>query len=136
MPTAGCALCNYTDLLGKEFHYGGRGPDRFDCYGLVMEVYRRRGIVLPEFESCSDPEEIHGSMLQGKDHFEQIDHPQPWCIVMLCVRPPFVSHVGVVLPNRNLFLHTMRAVNVCVERLASPEWQHRIRGYYRWHQKP
>jgi len=129
------ALFEYLDLLGKEFHYGGRGPDRFDCYGLVQEVYRRRGIFLPEFHSIADQEKIHGSMATGKELFQEIDRPEPWCVVMLCVRPPFMSHVGVVLPNLYQFLHIMRGVRACVERLDSTEWQHRIRGYYRWHQK-
>lgn len=125
-------MCNYTDLLGAEFAFGGRGPDRFDCYGLVREIYSRRGILLPEFESHTDPQLIHAGMDLGRQAFQQIERPEPWCIVMMSVRPPYVSHVGVVLPNLYQFLHTMPKVRVCVERLDSIEWQRRIRGYYRW----
>jgi cell wall-associated NlpC family hydrolase len=125
-------LCDYVDLLGKEFFYGGRGPDRFDCYGLVREIYRRRGIELPDVQSVTDPAEIHRRMAEGKECFREIERPEPYCIVMMSVRPPYVSHVGVVLPNLYQFLHTMQRVQVCVERLDSPEWSRRIRGYFRW----
>lgn len=129
-------LCNYADLLGKRFEYGGVGLESFDCYGLVQELYKRRGVELPSFKSISDPELIHNSMSEGKELFQKIESPEAWCVVMFCVRPPYVSHVGVVLPNLYQFIHTMHKVNVCVERLDSNEWHHRIRGYYKWHRKP
>ena len=44
----------YEDLLGKKFKYNGRGPDEYDCYGLVKEIYNRLGIELPEFASTDD----------------------------------------------------------------------------------
>jgi cell wall-associated NlpC family hydrolase len=33
--------------VGKPYRYGGRGPDSFDCSGLVAYVYGRAGIKLP-----------------------------------------------------------------------------------------
>ncbi|ROH89631.1 NlpC/P60 family protein [Stagnimonas aquatica] len=33
--------------VGKPYRYGGRGPDAFDCSGLVGYVYGRAGIKLP-----------------------------------------------------------------------------------------
>jgi hypothetical protein len=37
---------DYTDLLNKPYLRNGRGPDNYDCWGLVMEMYRRMGIEL------------------------------------------------------------------------------------------
>lgn len=31
-------------LLGKEYRYAGRGPDHFDCSGLVSKVYENVNI--------------------------------------------------------------------------------------------
>ena len=35
--------------LGKPWVVLGRGPDTFDCWGLVLWVYRAAGVVLPDF---------------------------------------------------------------------------------------
>jgi len=35
------------DLPGRPYLYGARGPASFDCWGLVLEVRRRLGLVLP-----------------------------------------------------------------------------------------
>lgn len=37
----------YRDLLGKPFAWGARGPDSFDCLGVVYEVLSRAGIAVP-----------------------------------------------------------------------------------------
>lgn len=37
-------------LIGKKFVSGGRGPDEFDCWGLLRWVYDKHwGISLPEY---------------------------------------------------------------------------------------
>lgn len=35
---------DYDDLVGTPFKYGGRGRDALDCWGVVIEIYRRLGI--------------------------------------------------------------------------------------------
>ena len=42
-------MVTYTDLLNARFQYNARGENnRYDCYGLCMEVSRRMGRELPE----------------------------------------------------------------------------------------
>ena len=36
------------DLLRKPYKAHGRGPNNFDCYGLVIEVERRLGHKMPD----------------------------------------------------------------------------------------
>jgi len=35
------------DLTGRPYRRGARGPDAFDCWGLVLEARRRLGLALP-----------------------------------------------------------------------------------------
>ena len=35
------------DLIGRPYAYGARGPEAFDCWGLVLELRRRLGLPLP-----------------------------------------------------------------------------------------
>jgi murein DD-endopeptidase len=124
-------LFDYMDLLGKHFEYGGRGPDAYDCYGLCIELYRRMGIELPHYQSVSDPAEIHCRMADGRlRHITQIDRPEPGCFVMFSIRPPFVSHIGIVLEDCNRFIHIMQKSSVTVERLDSVLWEKKIAGFY------
>ena len=38
------------DLVGQPFKEGARGPNEFDCWGLVREVAKRSGTELPDFD--------------------------------------------------------------------------------------
>lgn len=42
--------CNYSDLIGIPFRFGGRSRDGIDCWGLVIEVYRRLGIEVEDID--------------------------------------------------------------------------------------
>lgn len=132
-------VLEYADLLGKQYLHNGRGPDHYDCWGLCMEIYKRLGLGLPEFLPQSpDPACIHTivaaavgangrSPLQSAK-FIEISKPEPYCLVSFMVRPPYVTHVGVVLEDVNKFIHLMRKSRVTVERLDL--WAKRVKGFY------
>ena len=121
---------NYTDLLTKEFEWGGRGSQKYDCYGLVMEIYKRIGIDLPDFKSAKAPSLIQQSIIEGKKLFEEIEEPEPYCLVTFFIRPEYTSHLGVVLEDCKRFIHIMEDSMVTVEKLS--DWEDRITGYLRW----
>lgn len=123
----------FDDLIGVPFEYGGRDPLRsLDCYGLVMEVYRRRGIELPEYQSTSDRSLIHRMIVEGREMFIEIPRPAPFCVVTFFIRPPYTSHLGVVMEDGTRFLHAIQKACSCVERLDSPTWKDRLTGFYLW----
>jgi cell wall-associated NlpC family hydrolase len=35
------------DLIGRPYRYGARGPEAYDCWGLVLEVRRRLALPAP-----------------------------------------------------------------------------------------
>lgn len=124
-------LFNYVDLLGKEFESGGRGPDKYDCYGLCMEIYRRNDIELPDFGYKTTADAIDKLVRESKGYFKRIDKPQELCLVTFYIRYPYVSHVGVVL-KPPYFINILERSFVTVERLDSISWRKRVEGYYLW----
>jgi cell wall-associated NlpC family hydrolase len=38
----------WADLIGKKYAHLARGPEIYDCYGLVLEITRRRGIKIDD----------------------------------------------------------------------------------------
>ncbi len=121
------------DLIGKEFEFGGRGPDRFDCYGLAMEIYERLGKKLPEVEELQDNYEDIGEMVTEKrPEFQRLNRLEPFCLVSFIGVPPYVNHIGIVLEDCKRFIHILRKSHVVIERLDHDYWKRRIEGYYKW----
>lgn len=116
------------DLIGKPFQRGGRGPDAYDCAGLVVEVMRRRGIVL---EIPGTPEAEHDQHVAMRQilnvQWVGIEQPRPGCLVYF--KP---GHVAVML-TRTAFVHVAEDVGqVCIERLDGPIWPRRFDGFYEY----
>jgi len=125
-------LC-YTDLLGKPFRLGGRGPDFYDCWGICLELGRRVGLALPEDFTPNDTIEQDKSIRNRRDNdFVKLQEPKPYCIVTFMVTPPFIDHCGFVLEDCKHFIHIMRERSVAVQRLDHRILAKRIDGFYRY----
>jgi len=127
---------SFGDLIGKPFQENGRGPASYDCYGLVIEVMRRFGIYLPDYNLlCSghDPKDIEAAVEAASAEWEKIDGPEIGSLVTIAYPfPGSVSHVGVVI-DMDRFIHARQATGgVSIDRLSSAAWNKRIRGYYRY----
>jgi len=120
----------WSDLLGKEYAEGAVGPDRYDCYGLCREIARRVGRSLPDLPHPSNLQETHELYLQAAESMRRLPAPAPFCAVAFMMRPPFVTHIGIVLEDCRRFIHILRKRSVAIERLDNPQWQRRIAGYY------
>src|SRR3972149_11977133 len=98
----------FDDLLLVKFVKGGRDITiGLDCYGLCKEVYHRIGIDLPEYDSPEACEMIDEFVQGEKSKFEKLDHAQPYALVLLMIRPPYESHMGVMLNDRKRFIHML-----------------------------
>jgi len=120
------------DLINKPYANGGRGPDSFDCWGLAREVYSRHGIDIPDYsisaDSCS---EITGAIntAVGVGQWSRIKKPIVPCVVLIRVHPQFTHHIGVFI-GAGKFIHVRDYV--MVERLDSPIWSCRIKGFWKY----
>lgn len=120
------------DLIGKPYQRDARGPDAYDCAGLLLELCCRRGdpipcVVSPDSEKECDAA-INAAIERGE--LQQLAVPEPGCVVTFRIIAPFVSHLGMVLEGGR-FIHTRKGANVCIERLDSIVWRSRIAGFYR-----
>ena len=123
----------FTDLIGKPFEFGSRGPNTFDCYRLCMEVYKRLGIELPDYPtSFGNYTEDNETYDSGKANFIRLEKPEPFCLATFMIIKPFVSHIGVVLEDCCSFINTSlnRAVNI--EQLNSARWRGRLDGFWKY----
>jgi hypothetical protein len=105
---------NIDSFIGLPYREGARGPDAFDCYGLVAAVFRAaRGVELPDFyQDTPGPQSasraisaaLAGEVAGGRS--VPVDEPVDFDIAIVgsTLRP---HHVGVVYKGG--VLHASRA---------------------------
>lgn len=85
--------------LGRPWVAGGRGPDVFDCWGLLRWVYLRHvGVALPAFPGLDvDDARAMARMIEdamARGPWEELMVPEEYCgVAMAAGRRP--HHVGV-----------------------------------------
>ncbi len=111
-------------LMGKRWVSGARGPEEYDCWGLLRHVFKNHvGISLPscdEVDAANIPlvtKEISKAIYGG--HFIQIDKPIHLCAVGLS-KNSAIHHVGIWLDvDGGVILHSNQGSNVTVQNIRS-----------------
>ena len=112
-------------MIGKPFKYGGRGPDTYDCFGLVIECYKKNdNPIIGGFESPprDKRDEFVEELLEGK--FSAVEQA-PGTIVLMDLDGP---HVGFVLDHGRFIHCSERIGSVCIDKLE--RYKQKIVGYY------
>ena len=124
------------DYIGKPFVDGGRGPDEYDCWGLVKDFYcRELGIELPDYHISAFKVGLVTETMRRdlKADWTKRMGPQFGDLVAISMDmalPRYiVNHVGVYV-GYNKFLHTRKATGAVIERTDDFKWDNRIEGYY------
>ena len=122
---------NYIKYLDHTFKLGGRGFNKeLDCWGLIVNLYRDEGVSVRD---CVTPSSrvVIDIMMQKKlnEEWQLINNDEPGAIVHISV-PKVFSHVGMSYGDGS-FVHMWQGSN-SVELQNISDWQHRIKGYYRF----
>lgn len=123
-------MVEYADLIGVPFVYNGRGPESYDCYGLVREMWRRaHGVALPDFVSpINQGEQCALGVLQLVQHWKEVPR-QPNVMVAFRIGD-LVSHCGFMLDD-STFIHAWRKSGG-VTTVSVELWLRRVAGFYRY----
>jgi cell wall-associated NlpC family hydrolase len=127
--------------VGLPYERGARGPELFDCWGLLMAVLQREaGLPVPAYEEvCWDRKtpgtrEVCSAFIaaEREAHWSPVEPgaEQPFDAVILNIagRP---LHVGVVaVPG--LMLHASEGANSACERYDGTIWRDRVNGFWRF----
>lgn len=125
-----------TNYLGLPFRDGGRGPDAYDCWGLVKAVYRDFGLEVKDYiVSCWDTLAISDAMTdRSSGCWVKIDEPMPPCVVTMRIdvrHPGLVNHVGIYI-GCGRYLQALEKTGVVITRLDDIKFKRCIEGFYRW----
>lgn len=111
-------------LIGKPWVSGARGPDAFDCWGLVWHVYRTvLGIELDvhpgvDAKSTWDVARLVAGQL-SRSVWTALLRPEPLCVVTMSANLA-AHHVGLWLPlDGGVVLHSMDGRNTTAQTLVS-----------------
>jgi cell wall-associated NlpC family hydrolase len=115
----------YDDLIGRPFAKAGRGPDVFDCYGLVREMYARKGVTVPNYSTGPDAAPENAQILSGMTVWKKVDE-RPYVAVVFRLLGKL--HIGYLLPYGKMIHCWERSGGVCVERFDT--WRNKVIGYY------
>jgi cell wall-associated NlpC family hydrolase len=132
-----------SDFLGKAYQSGGRGPEVYDCWGLVMAAMKQTGTDLPDYGVNPDDTnavavlaaiEKYSSAWEQypPDYVQAATIPAGLVVAFQLKRPGDITHAGVTLGHGN-FIHCIQKKGVCVEPLA--RYQKLIEGIYEFTDK-
>ncbi len=107
------------ELHGRPYRSGAKGPDAFDCSGLIYFVFKKWGIMLPV--------NTEGLLKIGYEVNQQ--HVLPGDIVIFKIKKDF--HAGIMI-NKTEFIHASKTKGVDIDNIKNNSyWGKSVLGYRR-----
>lgn len=128
----------WNKYVGKPFQEKGRGPDEFDCWGLVRWVYKNDhpdNIIVPSYLECYDTTNDRDKLAdvifdETQAHWKEPDTPKEFDAIVLRMRG-VPMHVGIVTKPGHM-LHCAQGIGTVHERFDSIRWANKVLGFYRY----
>lgn len=130
----------YNKYVGLPWKEDGRDNDGYDCWGLVRKVLLDEvGYVLPRldgvyFHPNGDNRPLLKAIAEytaepfGWEKLTNDEKPSIYNIVWLRNGGPI--HFGVMVDDKR-FLHVERGCDSVIEKLDSPRWNRKIKGFFK-----
>lgn len=123
--------------VGLPFRDGGRGPDAYDCWGLVLAVYAERlSVDLPSYGEISARDLVRVARAMGAaqdDGWDTVTDPRAFDVVLMRSGRGGGSrtvHVGVMVDAHRM-MHSDLASGVSVVPLTHFSVSGRVLGFRR-----
>lgn len=122
--------------IGRPYAVRGRGPDAFDCWGLVAAVVAERwGLELPshagEYETAADRHDLAAVVAGGQSEWTEISPAAARVGDVVVLRLAGAEcHVGLVVAP-GWFLHSLRGCDSVIESWEHAAWRNRLAGVWR-----
>jgi cell wall-associated NlpC family hydrolase len=101
---------------GKKYRSGNKGPDYFDCSGLIYFTYRQAGISVP---LTAEAQGRYGAEIPRGE-------VQPGDLVLFKIRKD--DHIGIMI-NSSDFVHASKSRGVAIDSLESTYWRRYVVGF-------
>lgn len=124
------AALDVNGLIGLPWQRGARGPDAYDCWGLVIELARRSGRTVPaDWASADMTRAEQRALMQAQAPRRTLQLPGPAEGAIAYSR--CLSHCGLVLHGR--VLHAARGAGVVAWSISM--WQRTFPDatWHAWH---
>jgi hypothetical protein len=121
---------DFNNLIGKPFRDYGRGPDAYDCWGVVIEAGRIMGEDTPpdyldlSYLECA---RLWCEIEEALPEYEEIEKPVMGAIVLF-KNVDGAAHFGRMIDSR-YFIHANRDMGVHVSSIDGV-YRQLVKGFY------
>lgn len=106
--------------LGAPFEWGARGPNTFDCWGLVLAIREKLNLETPDewAQIDNDFSYVTKTMMVEiqTSNWKQLSDPQHGCITMLSKNKAY-HHAGIYTPWG--IFHTSKGFGAVIQELST-----------------
>lgn len=121
------------DLLGMQFEIGGRGPDKIDCYGVLVRYYKKFDLDLPDYSYAEDWSGNTDLYLKEYSQFARKLDPTEELEVgdmIMFTSKEDPNHAGIYL-GEGRFIHAYEKAGTRIDSLTNKVWKKKIYGRFR-----
>lgn len=122
------------ELLMMKYEKDGRGPDKVDCYGLLVHYYKQFGVSLPDYSTQKDWGDNEEIILRDYSIFFRKlsagEKPETGDMMILRNTEGELGHLGLYLGDQR-FIHAYEKIGTKIDSLAMKPWKDNVYGFFR-----